>query len=72
MSFLSKSYQIGFDRSIDTPGCGKYVVDGFNSVHKRYLATCFRMRIKPEVDNIVSKRMRVHNMTDKGEVSISG
>ena len=68
MSYLSKSYQIVLDRAVDTPGHGKYVVDGFNSVQKRYLATCLRMRSTPEVDKIDRKRMRVDAMTKKGKV----
>ena len=44
MSYLSKSYQIVLDRAVDTPGHGKDVVDVFNAVQKRYLATCLRMR----------------------------
>ena len=71
MSFLSKSYQIFLDRTVDTPGHRKYVVDGFNAVQKRYLATCLRMIITPEVDKIESKRMRVDAMTEKGEVIFS-
>ena len=47
-SFLSKSYQIVIDRAVDTPGHGKDVVDGFNAVQKRYLATCLIMRSTPE------------------------
>ena len=43
-------------------------MDGFNAVHKQYLATFLRMRSMPEVDKIDSKRMRVDIMTDKGEV----
>ena len=34
MSFLSKSYQIVLDKAVDTPGHGKDVVGGFNTVHK--------------------------------------
>ena len=68
MSYLIKSYQIVFDRAIDTPVHGKDVVDGFNAVQKRYLATCLRMRITPEKDKIDSKRMHVEAMTEKGEV----
>ena len=30
MSYLSTSYQIVLDRALDTPGHGKYVVDGFD------------------------------------------
>ena len=30
--FLSKSYQIVLDRSVDTPGHGRDVVDDFNAV----------------------------------------
>ena len=71
MSYLSTSYQIVHDRAVDTPGHGKYVVDGFNAVQKRYLATCLRMRSTPEKDNIDSKRMHVEAMTEKGEVSFS-
>ena len=65
MSFLSKSYHIVLDRAIDTPGHGKDVVDGFNIVQKRYLATCLRMRSTPEKDKIDSKRMRVEAMTEQ-------
>ena len=66
-----KSYQIVIDRAVDTPGHGKYVVDGFNAVQKRYLATCLRMRSTPEKENIYRKRMRVDAMTEKGEVSFA-
>ena len=48
---------------------GATILTGFNAVHKRYLATCFRMRSTPEKDKIDSKRMRVEAMTEKGEVS---
>ena len=48
MSYLSKSYQIVLDRAVDTPGHGKYVVDGFNAFQKLYLATCLIMRSTPE------------------------
>ena len=48
MSYLSTSYQIVLDRAIDTPGHGKDVVDGFNAVHKLYLATFLRMSRTPE------------------------
>ena len=71
MSYLSKSYKIVFDRAVDTPGHGKYVVDGFNAVQKRYLAICLRMRSTPEKYKIDSKRMRVEAMTEKVEVSFS-
>ena len=47
MYFLSQSYQIVIDRDVDTPVHVKDVVDGFNDVHKRYLATCLRMRSTP-------------------------
>ena len=71
MSYLSTSYQIVLDRSVDTPGHGKYVADGFNAVQKQYLATCLRMRSTPEKDKIESKRMRVEAMSEKGEVSFA-
>ena len=70
MSYLSTSYQIVLDRAEDTPGHGKDVVHGFNAVQKRYLATCFRMRITPEKEKIDSKRMSVESMTEKGEVTL--
>ena len=38
--------------AVYTPGHGKYVVDGFNTVQKRYLATCLRMPGTPEKDKI--------------------
>ena len=71
MSFLSKPYQIVLDRAVDTPGHGKYEVDCFNAVHKRYLVTCLRMCRKTEVDNNDSKCTRVDSTTDKGEVSFA-
>ena len=69
MSFLSKSYQNFLDRDFDTQGHGKDVVDGFNAVKKRNLATCLRMLSTPEVDKIDSKRMRIDSITKKGELS---
>ena len=71
ISFLSESYQIVLDKAVDTPGHGKDVVDGFNAVQKRYLATYLIMRSTPEKDKIDSKRMRVDVMTEKGEVSFA-
>ena len=71
MYYLSKSYQIVIDRAFDTPGYGKYVVDGFNAVQKQYFATCLRIRSMPEVDNTNSKRMHVDAMIEKGEVIFS-
>ena len=71
MSYLSTSYRIVLDRAVDTPGHGKYVVDGFNAVQKRYLATFLRMRSTPEKHKIDSKRMSVEAMTEKGEVSFA-
>ena len=71
MYYLSKSYQIVLHRAVDTPGHGKDVVDGFNAVHKRYLATCLRMRSTPEKYKIDSNRMRVESMTEKVELSFS-
>ena len=68
MFYLSTSYQIVLDRVVDTPGNGKYLVDGFNAVQKQYLATCLRMNSTPEKDKIDSKCMRVDAMTDNGEV----
>ena len=68
ISYLSKSSQIVLDRAVDTPGHVKDVVGGFNSVQKRYLATCLRMSSTPEKHKIDSKRMRVEDMTEKGEV----
>ena len=68
MSYLLESYQIVIDRAVVTPGDGKDLVHGFNTVQKKYLATCLRMRNTPEVDNIDEKCMRVDAMTNKGEV----
>ena len=46
-------------------------MDGFNYIQKQYLSTCLRMCITPEVNKIISKRMRVNAMTKKGEVRFS-
>ena len=45
----------------------KNVLDGFNAVQKRYLATCLIMCSTPEKDKIDSKHMRIESMTEKGE-----
>ena len=66
ISYLSKSYQMFLDRAVDTPGHGKDVVDGFNAVQKRYLATCLKMSSTPEKENIESKHMCVEAMREKG------
>ena len=71
LSFLSQRYQIVIDRAVDTPGHGKDVVDGFNAVQKRYLASCLRKRNTPEVHESDSSRMRVEAMTEEGEVSFA-
>ena len=71
ISFLSNSYQIVLGISVDTPGHGKYVADGFNTVQKRYLSTFLRMRSTPEVEKIDSKRMHVDAIIKKGEVSFA-
>ena len=59
LDFDKKTSDIVLDRAVDTPGHVKDVVDGFNAVQKRYLATCLRMRSNPEKHKIDSKRMRV-------------
>ena len=59
------------DRTVDTLGHGKYVVDGFNAVHEQYLATCLRIFSTPEVDNTDSKRICVDAMNKKGELSFA-
>ena len=69
MSYLSISYKIVLDRDVDTPSHGKDVVNGFNAVQNRYLATCLRMCSTPEKHKIDSKRVCVEAMTEKGEVS---
>ena len=69
MFYLSQSYQIFLDRPVDTLGHRKYEVDGFNAVQKQYLAIFLRMLSTPEADKIDSKRMSVHAMTKKEEVS---
>ena len=68
MYFISKSYQMFLVIAVDTPGDGKYVVDGYNAVQKRYLSTCLRMRSMLEVDSIDSKHMRVDAITEQVEV----
>ena len=76
-------YQIVLDRSAGILVHGKYVVNGFNAVQKRHLATCLRMCSTPErylatflrmcstpeVEKIDSKLMHVDSMTDKVKVS---
>ena len=69
ISLLSKSYKTVLDGAVDTPGHGKYVVDGFNAVKKLYLDTFLRMSSAPEVAKIGSKCMHVDVMTKKVELS---
>ena len=64
MSFLSKLYQIVLDRSVDTSGHGKYVVDGFNDIRKQKFANCSRMSSTPELDKIFNLTVRV-NLTKR-------
>ena len=71
MSLILKPYKIVLGISVDTSVHGKDVVDGFNAVQKRYLATCLRIRSMPEVDKIDIKRIHVNAMTNKGEVSFA-
>ena len=71
MYFISKSYQIVLDISVDTTGHGRYVVHGFNAVQKQYLATYLIMRSTSKVENIDSNCMRVDAMTEKGEVNFA-
>ena len=65
MYFLAEPHETVLDRAVDTPGYGKYVVDGFNAVQKQYLATCLRIRSTTKVDEIDIKRMRVDAMNEK-------
>ena len=64
--FSIKSYHFFHDRAVDTLDNGKYVVDGFNAVQKRYLDSCLRMRSTLEVGKIGSKRTYVDGMTKEG------
>ena len=68
MYVLSKSYQTVIDRAADSSDHGKDILDDFNAFQKQYLATCLRMRSRPEKDNIDSNIMRVDAMTENGEV----
>ena len=69
--FLSKSYKVVLDVAVDTPGHGKDVVGGFDTVQKQYLATCLRIRSTPEVYKIDNNCILADTMTKKGEVSFS-
>ena len=69
--FSIKTYHIVLDRTVDTPGHEKDLVNGFNYVQKRYLDTCLRMRSTTEVDKIDSTCMRIDVMTKKVEVSFA-
>ena len=71
MYFLAEPHETVLDRAVDTPGYGKYVVDGFNAVQKQYLDIFLRMPITLEVDKIDSKRTHVDDMTQKVKVSFA-
>ena len=70
--FFIKILYIFFNISVDKPGHGKDVLDGFNAIQKQYLATCLRIHSTSLKFFFDSNRIRVDAKTKKGEVSFSG
>ena len=66
---LSQCYSVIIDRGISAPGYGKYVVDGLNSIYKRYI-----YQLISNVQLLGSKTfysyILMHSCTEKNDVSL--
>ena len=69
MSVISKTYYIIIDRGISAPGNGKEVVDGLNSVDKRYI---YQLMSKVQLPGSFrfDSQIKIHTGTEKKDVSL--
>ena len=67
---MSQTYSIIIDRGISAPGHGKEVVDGLNSVDKRYI---YQLMYKVQVPGSVRfvSQIKVHTGTENKNVSLA-
>ena len=70
MSLMSQTYSIIIDRGISAPGHGKEVVDGLNSVYKRYI---YKLMSKVQLPGSVrfDSQIKMHTGTENKDVSLS-
>ena len=67
---MSQCYSIIVDQGISAPGNGKEVVDGLNSVDKRYiyqLMSTFQLHVLIRFDS----QIKIHTGTHKDDVSLA-
>ena len=70
MSVMSQCYSIVIDRGISAPGYGKEVVDGINSVDKRYIYKLMST-VQLPASNIFYSQIQMHTGNQKYDVSLS-
>ena len=70
MSVISQTYSLIIDRGISAPGHGKEVVDGLNSVDKRYI---YQLISKVQLPGsiIFDSKIKIHTGTEKKDVSLA-
>ena len=70
MSVISQCYSIIIDRGISAPGYGKEVVDGLNTVDKRYIYQLMSTVQLPG-SIIFDSQIQMHTGTQKYDVSLA-
>ena len=70
MSVISYTYSLIIDRGISAPGQVKEVVDGLNSVDKRYI---YQLMSKVQLPGSIrfDSQIKVHTGTEKKDVSLA-
>ena len=70
MSVMSQTYSIIIDSGISAPGHGKEVVDGLNSVDKRYI---YQLMSKVQLPGSVrfDAQIKIHTGTENKDVSLA-
>ena len=70
MSVMAQCHSIIIDRGISAPGNGKEVVDGLNSVNKRYIyQLMFTVQLPGSI--IFDSQIKIHTGTKKEDVSLA-
>ena len=69
MSVISQCYSIIIDRGISAPGHDKDVLDGLNSVDKRYIYQ-WMSTVQLPVSNRFDSQMQMHTGNQKYDVSL--
>ena len=70
MSVISQTYSLIIDRGISAPGHGKEVVDGLNTVDKRYI---YQLMSKVQLPGSIrfDSQIKIHTGTEKTDVSLA-